>query len=451
MPTNIINIDIANELDAVLAYKRAMQLSGSLGVAMVSQTKFATAVSEICRNVVAYVGRGSIAFNATEDASINYLEAVVTDHGRGIANIESIYQRGAGNLHLKGNGITNSRKLVDFFDIKSEPDKGTTVTLRLRLPRNAPAVTRSVAEKWMQHFDREVSVSPYAEIKKQNIQLLELLEELRLRNLEAEQQLQEIRRLNNQLHLSNQEINLLLEERGRKNLLLEKINKDLDAFAHTVSHDLRGPLQNINGLASVLEACMEADHKEEAQRIFPMLRQQTHKMDRLITSILAYSLAGHSSIPKKTVDLQVLLYQVITSLSIPANFRIEAAPDMPVLYTQEVYLYQVFSNIIGNAIKYHDAPEQALVEVKYKLLDGFIQFTIQDNGPGIPEEMQQQIFEMYETGGNLARSDSTGLGLSIVKKIVEEKGGNVWVNSSGRGSMFAFTWPSAELVPEKQR
>lgn len=450
MPRNIIKIEITNELDAVLAYKRAMQLSGNLGVAMVSQTKFATAVSEICRNVVEYVGRGNIAFNATEVAGAHFLEAIVTDRGRGIANIENIYQRGAGNAHPKGNGIINSRKLVDFFDIQSEPDRGTTVILRLRLPLNAPAVTRSVAEKWIQHFDREASVSPYAEIKKQNIQLLELLEELRLRNLEAEQQLQEIRRLNSQLHLSNQEINLLLEEREKKNLLLEKINKDLDAFAHTVSHDLRAPLQNINGLALALEACIEAGHKEEAQLMFPMLRQQTHKMDRLITSILAYSLAGHSSIPKKVTDLQTLLYQVTASLSIPAGFRIEVAPDMPVLYTQEVYLYQVFSNIIGNAIKYHDKPGEALVEVKYKLLDDFIEFTIQDNGPGIPQQTQQQIFEMYDTGGNPTRSDSTGLGLSIVKKIVEEKGGAVWVTSAGRGSAFTFTWPSAELVLENQ-
>lgn len=183
-----------------------------------------------------------------------------------------------------------------------------------------------------------------------------------------------------------------------------------------------------------------------------MLRQQTHKMDRLITNILAYSLAGHSSIPKKAIDAQALLHLVITSLSVPAGFRIESAPDMPVLYTQEVYLYQVFSNIIGNAIKYHHAPEQALVEVKYKLLGDFIHFTIQDNGPGIAEEMQQQIFEMYETGGNPTRSDSTGLGLSIVKKIVEEKGGAVWVTSAGcgRGSAFTFTWPSAELVQENQ-
>jgi len=450
MPRNIIKIEINNELDAVLAYKHAMQLSENLGVAMVGQTKFATAVSEICRNVVEHVGCGHVDLNVTEEAGTHYLEAVVTDRGRGIANAERLVQDGAGSFHSRGNGLANSRKLVDFFDIESSPEKGTTVTLRLRLPRNAPVVTKSVADKWAQHFDYEASVSPYAEIKKQNIKLLELLEQLRLRNLETEQQLQEIRRLNKQLHMSNHEISQLLEEREKKNLLLQKINKDLDSFAHTVSHDLRGPLQNINGLALTLEACIEASHLEEAQQMFPMLRQQTHKMDRLITSILAYSLAGHSSIPKKIIDIHTLLHLVITSLSVPANFLIEVNPNMPVLYTQEVYLYQVFSNIIGNAIKYHDAPKQALVEISYTLLDDFIEFTIKDNGPGIPQEVQGNIFDMYDTGASFARTDSTGLGLSIVKKIILEKGGRVWVTSAGRGSTFTFTWPAAELVPENQ-
>jgi len=450
MLRNIIKIEINNELDAVLAYKRAMQLSENLGVAMVGQTKFATAVSEICRNVVEHVGCGHVALNVVEAAGAHYLEAVVTDRGRGIAGLEGMVQQGAGSSHLRGNGLSNSQKLVDFFDIDSSSEKGTTVTLRLRLPRNAPVVTKSVVEKWALHFNREISVSPYAEIKKQNIQLLELLEQLHLRNLETEQQLLEIKRLNKQLHASNQEISQLLEEREKKNQLLEKINKDLDSFAHTVSHDLRGPLQNINGLTLALESCIEANHLEEAQQMFPMLRQQTHKMDRLITSILAYSLAGHSSIPKKVIDIHILLHLVITSLSVPADFKIEVNPDMPVLYTQEVYLYQVFSNIIGNAIKYHDAPEQALVEISYSLLDNFIEFTVQDNGPGIPQEAQENIFDMYDTGVNFARTDSTGLGLSIVKKIILEKGGRVWVTSEGRGSTFAFTWPAAELVQEKQ-
>ncbi|WP_266206292.1 sensor histidine kinase [Pontibacter kalidii] len=448
MQRSILKIDIHNELDVVLAYKRAMQLSERLGMPQANQTKFATAVSEICRNVIEYVGNGTIQYSLTEVTGYRYLEALVTDRGRGIGNLELILSRSENSRNSRGTGIINSKKLTDLFEIESDFERGTRVRLSKRLPQTGPMISRDTLDNWVREFEQESDISPYAEIKSQNMQLLEVLEQLRLRNLEAEQQLQEIRRLNTQLQQSNQDINQLLEERERRNKLLQEVNQSLDAFAHTVSHDLRAPLQNINGIATALEACLQAGQLEEANHVFPMLRQQTQKMDRLITGILAYSLAGHHNLPKKALDLQVLLHQVISSLNVPARFRIEVQEDLPVLYTQEVYLYQVFTNLIGNAIKYHDQPEQALVQVSYTPEKEWLSFTVEDNGKGIAPEAQQEIFNMYETGQSFATTDSSGLGLSIVRKIVEEKGGSVWVESRGRGSRFTFTWPKAELIQE---
>ncbi|MDX5420113.1 MAG: sensor histidine kinase [Hymenobacteraceae bacterium] len=446
----ILKINIANELDVVLAYKRAMQLSERLNMAMANQTKFATAVSEVCRNVVEHVGSGSIRFSLVEEAGFHFLEAYVEDRGRGIGNLELIL---SGNYYVrggKGTGLVNSKKLVDYFNIESEFEKGTRVTLRRKLPPRAPGVSKALLDQWAHEFGQETDISPYAEIKKQNMQLLELLEELRLRNLEAEKQLQEIRRLNSKLQESNQSISELLEERERKNLLLQNANENLDAFAHTVSHDLRAPLQNIDGLTNALESSLHTQHLEEAQFVLPLLRQQTQKMDRLITGILAYSLAGHQSIPKKVVNTHQLLSQVIESLHVPFSFRINIQQELPTFYTQEIFLYQVFSNIIGNAVKYHDKPEMAQVHISCTVEPDQVVFTVEDNGPGIPEEVQQEIFSMYETGQATPRQDSTGLGLSIVKKIVSEKGGKVWVHSQGRGSRFGFSWPAEDLVTEEQ-
>jgi signal transduction histidine kinase len=283
------------------------------------------------------------------------------------------------------------------------------------------------------------------------MQLLELLEQLRLRNLETEQQLLEIRRLNSQLYTSNREINDLLEERDRKNLLLQQINEDLDAFAHTVSHDLRAPLQNIDGLTNALESCLDNENLEETQLLFPMLREQTHKMDRLITGVLAYSLAGHHNLRKQVVDVQALLQQVISSLYVPPAFRIQVQPDLPMLYTQEVYLYQIFSNLIGNAIKYHDRPQEGCIDIQFQAQPDGLRFVVQDNGPGIPQAYQQQIFQSFETVGHqLGHSYSTGLGLAIVQKIVTNKEGRVWVESEGRGTRFMFTWPADEVVPKEE-
>mgnify|MGYP005751583705 CR=1 FL=1 len=452
MQRSLLKINITNELDVVLAYKRAMQLSEKTGMALANQTKFATAVSEICRNVVEHVGNGTIQFSMVGDEGINYLEAYISDRGRGIGNQDYIYERanfGASNTG-RGMGIVNSRKLVDSFEIKTENEQGTHVTLRKRIPAKAPIITKSLQELWLREFNEDKDVSPYEEIKKQNMQQLELLEELRLRTLEAEQQLHEIRRLNIQLQQSNSEIQLLSEERERKNLELQKVNADLDAFAHTVSHDLRAPLQNINGITNLLESCLKAENSGEAVSLLPMLREQAYKMDKMITGILAYSLAGHHSLHRQIVPVRQVLKKVLESLYIPSTIKVSLSQELPVLYTQEIYLYQIFSNLINNAVKYHDRPEAAEVDVYYEQRSNQLLFIVQDNGPGISPEDQEHIFRKYEAlGHNMTRSDSAGLGLAIVRRILEEKNGTVWVESEGRGSRFIFTWPVNELVSEK--
>jgi len=448
MARSILKINIANELDVVLAYKRTMQLSERLGMAQANQTKFATAVSEICRNVVEYVGSGSIQFNLEAEGGVNYLEALIIDRGRGIGNIDYVLSKTGYATAGRGSGIANARKLVNFFHIESAFEKGTKVTLRKRLPTLTPAITKQLLDTWAVEFDQELNISPYAEIKKQNLQLLEVLEQLRIRNIEAEQQLQEIRRLNTKLQQSNSEISTLLEERDKRNGQLQLVNENLDAFAHTVSHDLRAPLQNINGIATALEACIDARQMEEARLVFPLLRQQTQKMDRLITGILAYSLAGRHSIQKNAVDLFTLLHQVVSSLNVPTGFELQLAQELPVLYTEEIYLFQVFSNLISNSIKHHDNPAEATVNVFWKQEDEFLVFGVEDNGPGIPHRMQQQVLHLYETDSTVTRPFSSGLGLSIVKKIIEEKGSKLWIESDGRGTCFKFTWPAIELVPE---
>lgn len=446
MSRHILTINIANELDVVLAYKRAMQLSERLGMAQANQTKFATAVSEIGRNVIEYVGSGSIRYSLSDEGGANCLEARITDRGRGISNLSHILAKEAPSATGRGSGIPNSRKLVDSFHVESAPERGTVVTLRKRLPPLAPHATKQLIEKWVKEFEQELNISPYVEIKKQNIQLLELLDQLHVRNMEAEQQLEEIRRLNTELQQSNSEISTLLEERDHKNALLQISNENLDAFAHTVTHDLRAPLQNIYGIATALEACIDARQLEEALLVLPLLRQQTQKMDRLITGILAYSLAGRQSIQKSTVDLETLLHQVIMSLNIPPGFKVEIQPDLPTLHTEEIFLFQVFSNILGNSIKHHDRPAEAVVHISGEVQDAAVVFTIADNGPGIPAGKQQEVLHLYESDSTVSRPFTSGLGLSIVNKIIEVKAGKLWIESEGRGSRFRFTWPASEMV-----
>lgn len=442
MLRSITKITIANELDVVLAYKRTMQLSERCGLALSNQTKFATAVSEICRNVIEYVGEGAIQFNLTDENGILYLEALISDRGRGIGNLDYYLEQRVA-VSGRGNGIINSRILVDDFQIHSENEKGTRVKLRKRIPASHPIISKAVIDNWVADFSRETAVSPYAEMKSQNMQLIELLEQLRIKNLETEHQLQEIKRLNLELLASHEDISNLLAEREAKTVQLQLKNRELDAFAHIVSHDLRSPLQNIKGLSMLLEAYLKTGDLDQTAPVLSMVTQQINRMDNLILDILSYSLAGKNKLPKKEVALEALLYEVTSFLNIPDGFRINFPEALPLLYTEEIFLRQIFNNLINNAIKHHDQGA-GTVTIGFRPEGSLLKFWVEDDGPGVLPEDQQRIFNQFEALPN--GSENTGLGLSIIKKITEEKGGTFWVESQGRGARFVFTWPASEVI-----
>ncbi|QNF32245.1 histidine kinase [Adhaeribacter swui] len=445
MKKEIIKIKIENELDVVLAYKRSLQLAGFCGIAMANQTKFATAVSEICRNVLEHVGQGQIQFNIAENKGILYLEALISDRGRGIINVEELLNKHYRPVTSKGWGIYNSKKLVEQIFIDSDSEKGTQVMLHKAIPHNHPPINNAIIQGWNQHFASEANVSPYVEIKNQNMQLLELLDQLRLKNLEVEHQLDEIKNLNTQLQASNHEITNLLQERNLANTQLTAINQELDKFAYIISHDLKSPLFNIVSLTSIIEEDLQENNLIGVKKTIQMVQEQAELMDKFISDVLAYSSMGRHSIAKTRVSLKELIDKVIRFLNVPAHIQIEVAPDLPVLFTEEIYLQQIFTNLLNNAIKYNDKPA-GLIQINWQQGENFIQISVADNGQGIPLEDHIKIFEPYQTGSR-HRNTSTGLGLSIVNKIMQIKETDIWVESTGKdGTVFHFNWPIADMV-----
>lgn len=444
MEKEIIKIKLENELDIVLAYKRAMQLSALCGMAAAHQTKFATAVSEICRNVLEHVGQGQIKFSLLESGHRLFLEALVADRGRGIPDVEGLLQQKDSPSSHKGWGIYNSRKLVEEFLIQSDFGKGTKVFLRKQVPHNHPPINKTIIKGWVEHFQQDGDISPYAEIKNQNMQLIGLLDELRVKNIEVEYQLQEIKSLNTRLQTSNQEISALLEERNKINENLTRTNHELDRFAHIVSHDLKAPVFNIFSLTTIIAECLEENNLGEISETNAMIRQQALQMEKFINDVLLFSTTGKQSMPRSLVDVNVLLANLRQSLLVPGHLSLEVAPDMPTLETEEVLLQQVFSNLIGNALKYNDKAA-GKVKVGCKSEGDLLQFYVADNGPGVPLADQEAIFRPYQSS-SLHRNVSTGLGLSIVDKIIRLKGMAIWVESKGTdGAIFRFTWPADEL------
>jgi signal transduction histidine kinase len=431
---NIVKIGLSNELDVVLAYKRAKQLSQLTGMHVPTQTKFATAVSEICRNVLEHVGEGSIRFGIVEKDNALHIEALVIDYGRGIANVEDIMNITIKPLVGKGWGIANARKLVDVFAIESGANKGTKVKLLKKIPPAHPPINKTIILGWIEYFTHEVVVSPYEEIKQQNMQILEVMEALRIKQIETEHQMDEIKSL-------HQNVSVLLKEREESNSLLQKMNKELEAFAYTVSHDLKAPLRNIEGITKLIKKSILASSTQQANAHLDMLSEQVQRMNNLITGILSYAKSGRQQIEKTRVDVGKLLQEIIASIEVRAGIQVQVNTQMPVLETEEIYLRQIFTNLIDNAIKYHDLKE-GKIEIQSEKKGNFFEFAVKDDGPGIPEKYHEKIFQMYYAVNSSASSNSTGLGLSIIKKITSEKGGKVWIESEGRGSTFIFTWPA---------
>jgi signal transduction histidine kinase len=416
MIEDILKIKIQNDLDVVLAYKRALQLAEFTGLPLSSQTKFATAVSEISRNVLEHVGLGHIKFRIVEQ-NTRFLEAVVTDKGKGIRNVEQLLSKKFLPIQNKGKGcgIFNAQRLVDHFSIESKEDQGTTVIMRKKILVSQPIISKHTIEEWKKYFEREVPFSPYEELKKQNLLLIAMMEELRLKDLESAHQIEEIK----------------------------KLNKDLDQFAYTVSHDLKAPLRNIEGLITIVEENISEGNSTEALETTGMVRGQLSRMNKLIHDILHYSKTGRQSLEKKEVDLHQLIEEITGTLLIPEGFKIRIN-DFCKLYTEEIYLTQIFSNLISNAIKHHDKSKGEICISCQEENDNF-KFSVSDDGPGIPAENQTKVFNIFE-GSSSTKIDSTGVGLTIVQKIVKEKGGKIWVESKGRGTKFVFTWPVEEIL-----
>lgn len=223
---------------------------------------------------------------------------------------------------------------------------------------------------------------------------------------------------------------------------LEKINAELDKFAYIVSHDLKAPLRGINNLSEWIEEDLGENIDPEIKEQMNLLRGRVRRMENLINGILDYSRAGRIGGKQRKVEIGELIQGVVDSLQPDPKFEFKINPDMPTLHTEEIALEQVFTNFISNALKYNDA-EKPIIEIDVKRGTDFHTFSVLDNGSGIEEEFKDKIFEIFQTLQARDKVESTGVGLAIVKKIIEDKNSLVWMESEpGKFTKFSFTWPA---------
>lgn len=227
---------------------------------------------------------------------------------------------------------------------------------------------------------------------------------------------------------------------------LEKINKELDQFAYIVSHDLKAPLRAINNLSVWIEEDLEGKMEPDTKKNFDMLRGRILRLEALINGILQYSRAGRVKNEVADIDLSQFIPDIIQNLAPPENFKVSFSKNLPHVVAEKISLEQVFSNFISNAIKYNNNPNPE-IKIEAEENDSQYYFSVADNGPGIEPEFHQKIFVIFQTLQARDVVESTGVGLAIVKKIVEEQGGKVWVESEkGKGAKFCFTLPKQETI-----
>ncbi len=215
----------------------------------------------------------------------------------------------------------------------------------------------------------------------------------------------------------------------------------LEEFAYIVSHDLKTPLRGISSLAGWIVEDYKEVLDEKGRKWLNRLLQRTEHMNTLITGILHYSKVSRNNQKKVKLSSSQVVSEVVKSLDYSENIKVQVDGELPNIYYNQTQLEQVFQNLIENAIKHMGKPE-GIVVISCRDTGRFVEFCVSDNGIGIEEEHYERIFKMFQ-GLNPEKEDgNTGIGLALVKKIINNNNGTVWVKSKkGEGSTFYFTIP----------
>jgi signal transduction histidine kinase len=223
---------------------------------------------------------------------------------------------------------------------------------------------------------------------------------------------------------------------------LERSNRALDEFAHAVSHDLKAPLRSIANYAQWIEEDAAGTLGDEAGGHLTRLRAQVTRMRALIDGILDYARAGRERSEPEPVDVGALVREILQTLDPPDRATIVVDEGLPTFATHRAPLRQVLQNLIENALV-HARRDEPRVHVTARLVGAGYEFAVADNGPGIPARQQARIWTLFHTAAPDATPGGTGIGLAIVRRLVEAHGGRAWVDSAEDvGATFRFLWPA---------
>lgn len=228
---------------------------------------------------------------------------------------------------------------------------------------------------------------------------------------------------------------------------LQEANKNLESFSYSVSHDLRAPLRAISGYARILEEDYDKILDAEGKRLLGNIVQNARRMGMLIDDLLAFSRLGRKEVEKADIDMEALIGQVITEQE-KTNHHAEIKKGTlhPVCGDYKL-LQQALINLVSNAVKYSSKNEKPLVQINSYIKKEEVVYSISDNGVGFDMKYAEKLFGIFQRLHSAEEFEGTGVGLAIVKRIIEKHGGTIWVDAEeGRGATFYFTLPKAKKI-----
>jgi signal transduction histidine kinase len=223
--------------------------------------------------------------------------------------------------------------------------------------------------------------------------------------------------------------------------LLERQNAELNRFAHIVSHDLKAPLRGIDNVVTWIEEDPDFQLSSKMKEYVALIKGRVSRAEALLHGILAYSRAGRETQALEVVNVNELIDEIREYLPKNSGIELQVQPSLPVLKTERLPLLQIFTNLIINAHHHHDKKE-GFVRIYYRENQDHLEFFVEDNGPGIAKDYQEKVFQIFQTLRDTESLESTGVGLAIVKKLLDDRKLKVKLDSEvGRGSIFSFEWP----------
>ena len=443
----LLTVGLSYETDFLLARRRAREIAALLGMDGQDQTRIATAVSEIARNAFVYAKGGKVEYYLDHQPR-PALRVIVEDRGAGIPHLAEVLRGQYRSQSGMGLGIIGARRLSDDFQAESS-SAGTRITLIKRLPQAAvkdiPPISRLTKALSQQGASDTVSM-----LVDQNQELLQLVEQVRLREIELE-------RLNRELEETNRGVLALYSELEEKADSVQQAAEMKSRFLSGVTHELRTPLNSIVSLSRLLMNRIDGELTSEQEKQVGFILRSAQNLTEMVNDLLdlAKIEAGKTVVrtaPLLVNDIFAALRGMFRPLAISekVDLRLEDADPTLAFITDEGKLAQILRNFISNALKFTEAGE---IVVRAWQEGGWVYFCVSDTGIGIApadREVVLQEWAQVDDAGVISRHRGSGLGLPLSKKLTQLLGGEMWFDSElGKGSQFYIRLPLGKEQGER--